>query len=111
MLAEHRDGLTFALDHFGQLAVFGAGGMLVCMFLAFRDRLAAWLPDGSRCGSEALGLGPETPGARVTLAQVLQGAGGTLTFTCEAPPPSDRVKEIARDHARKIKAIKVYREE
>ena len=26
-------------------------------------------------------------------------------------PPSDRVKEIARDPARKIEAIKVYREE
>jgi Ribosomal protein L7/L12 C-terminal domain len=28
-----------------------------------------------------------------------------------SPPPSDRVREIARDPSRKIEAIKVYREE
>jgi WD40 repeat protein len=81
-VATERDGLGFAIDRYGQIAVFSEmGNTLLCMFMAFRDRLAAWLPDGSRCGSEALGLGPETPGARATLAQVLQGAGGTLKFT------------------------------
>lgn len=82
LVTGERDGLGFALDRYGQISVFSdMGNTLLCMFMAFRDRLAAWLPDGSRCGSEALGLGPETPGARATLAQVLQGTGGTLTFT------------------------------
>jgi hypothetical protein len=81
LVVGHREALSFALDRFGQLAVFGLSGTLLCMFMAFRDRLAAWLPDGSRCGSESLSLGPETSGARATLAQVLRGAGGTLTFT------------------------------
>jgi hypothetical protein len=58
-------------DRYGQIAVFDRAGMLVCMFMAFRDRHAAWLPDGSRCGSAALGLGPETPGAREKLARAL----------------------------------------
>ena len=70
-----RDGKMFVLDRFGQVAVFDKNEVLLCMFMAFRDRLAAWLPDGSRCGSEALGLGPETPGAREKLAQVLRSAG------------------------------------
>jgi hypothetical protein len=75
-----RDGATFALDRFGQVAVFDAwSGVVLCMFMAFRDRLAAWLPDGSRCGSEALGLGPETPGARQKLARVLMSAGKQVT--------------------------------
>jgi hypothetical protein len=67
-----RDGLEFALDRYGQVPVFDSSGKLLCMFMAFRSRLAAWLPDGSRCGSEALGQGPETPGARARLAQILR---------------------------------------
>ncbi len=68
------DHLRFMLDRFGQVAVFDRrSDALVAMFMAFRDRLAAWLPDGSRCGSEALGLGPETPGARGRLANALGG--------------------------------------
>jgi hypothetical protein len=66
-----RDGRCFALDRLGQVSVFDMSGTLLCMFMAFRTRIAAWLPDGSRCGSEALGQGPETPGAREKLAMVL----------------------------------------
>jgi hypothetical protein len=72
-VADH-DHLRFMLDFYGQVAVFDRRtGSLLCMLMAFRDRLAAWLPDGARCGSEALGLGPETPGARVRLAKALAG--------------------------------------
>jgi hypothetical protein len=63
--------LEFTLDCYGQVAVFDLNGTLLCMFMAFRDRLAAWLPDGSRYGPAALGLGPETPDARARLAQTL----------------------------------------
>jgi hypothetical protein len=73
-----RDGAMFALDRFGQIAVFDKRLNLLCMFMAFRDRLAAWLPDGSRCGAEALG-GPETSGTRAKLAQVLKNAGKSKT--------------------------------
>jgi hypothetical protein len=69
----YRGKLGFALDHFGELAVIDPVGKPLCMFMAFRNRLAAWLPDGSRCGSAALSLGPETPGARARLARVLCG--------------------------------------
>ncbi len=69
MVGERR----FVLDQYGQVAVFDHDGRLQCMFMAFRDRLAAWLPDGGRCGSPALGLGPETPGARAALARALSG--------------------------------------
>lgn len=65
--------LGIALDRFGQVVVFRGDFETVCMFMAFRDRLAAWLPDGSRCGSAALGLGPETPGARARLGKLLKG--------------------------------------
>jgi hypothetical protein len=69
------DHLRFMLDRFGQVAVFDRHNQsLVCVFMAFRDRLAAWLPDGSRCGSAALGLGPETPGARTRLGELLSAS-------------------------------------
>jgi hypothetical protein len=75
LAAAHRDGLWFVLDRYGQVAVLGPDGGLRCMLMALRDHLAAWLPDGSRCGSSVLGLGPETPGARQKLSQALAGRG------------------------------------
>jgi hypothetical protein len=44
--------------------------------------------------------------ASAFLGRAMRGADGS-----KASPPSDRVKEIARDPARKIEAIKIYREE
>jgi hypothetical protein len=42
--------LTAASDRYGQVALFDARGNLVCMFFAFRNRLAGWMPDGTRFG-------------------------------------------------------------
>jgi hypothetical protein len=71
-----QDGLWIALDCFGQVTVFNRAGVLLCMFIAHRDRLAAWLPDGSRCGSPMLSGGTETAGVRRRLAHVLNAAKG-----------------------------------
>jgi hypothetical protein len=66
-----RAGICFALDHFGQVAVFDSDRELLCMFMVHKDRIAAWMPDGTRVGSSTLGLGPETPAGKGRLAQVL----------------------------------------
>jgi hypothetical protein len=71
--AAERNGLHFALDRQGQVAVFGEGRLL-CMFMASRERLAAWMPDGTWCGSPRLRAGAETPGAMAKLAKRLQEA-------------------------------------
>ena len=41
--------------------------------IAYRDRFAAWLPDGTRFGS--LSLGPTTPGAAEKIGQTLSSFG------------------------------------
>ena len=55
--------LSFVLDRFGQLAILDGNEELLAMFVAFRDRWAAWMPDGTRLGNLSLSLGPATPGA------------------------------------------------
>ena len=89
-----RDGLRFALDRYGQIAVFDQTGALLCMFMAFRDRLAAWLPDGSYCGSAVLGLVAETPGgageAGAGTTRRRQGADCHTTMNGRAGSVSDR---------------------
>jgi hypothetical protein len=67
--------LSFVLDRFGQVAVLDQGRKLVAMFIAFRDRAAAWLPDGTRQGSPALSLGPATPDAARKIGEALLNAG------------------------------------
>ncbi len=42
--------LPAASDCFGQLAVFDRSHHLICMFFAFRTRLAGWMPDGTCFG-------------------------------------------------------------
>jgi hypothetical protein len=62
--------LFAVVDVFGQVALFGHDGTLVCMVFSFRNRLAACTPDGTRYGPKAL-LGKEpTPraGERIGLA-------------------------------------------
>jgi hypothetical protein len=39
--------LLAASDRYGQLAVFDRRQNLICMFFAFRTRLAGWMPDGT----------------------------------------------------------------
>jgi hypothetical protein len=57
------DGLVAALDRFGQLSILDRNRNLVCMFLARRNQIGVWMPDGTRAGSAALTGGPPTPGA------------------------------------------------
>jgi hypothetical protein len=69
-----RNGLTFLADRFGQVAVLGRGGNLIAMFMAFRERFAGWLPDGTQVGSTALLGGPATSGAGEKIARALKDA-------------------------------------
>lgn len=40
--------LLAASDRYGQVAIFDRQQRLICMFFAFRSRLAGWMPDGTR---------------------------------------------------------------
>ncbi len=94
-------GLGFFLDCYGQVAVRETTGRMLGMFMAFRDRIAAWLPDGSRCGTAALGLGPETPGARAKLAAALrrdQARPRRLRVLEHADPPFILVCLASKDY-------------
>jgi hypothetical protein len=73
----HR-GLVAVLDAFGQVAVFGVGG-LVAMFFAFRHQFAAWMPDGTRFGSPELFAGPPTPDAAERIGRALCDAAATTS--------------------------------
>jgi hypothetical protein len=57
----------FVLDRYGQVAVLDDQEKLLAMFVAFRDRCAAWLPDGTHFGS----LGAETPSAAEKIGRAL----------------------------------------
>jgi hypothetical protein len=74
--------LIAAVDRFSQVALFEPDGTLVCMFFAFRQQIAAWMPDGTCCGPAALLGRPATPGAEETIGRALlaaweRGAGRT----------------------------------
>lgn len=69
-----RGEVTVLIDCFGHTAILNAADELVCLFFVFRERLAAWMPDGTRFGPEALTGGPETPGARERIGQALYRA-------------------------------------
>jgi hypothetical protein len=73
--------LTVTVDVFGQIAVWSPARELLCMFFVFRDKLAVWMPDGTRYGPASLTGGPATPGALEKIAGVLRqvthpGGGG-----------------------------------
>jgi hypothetical protein len=74
MRADH--GLTVVADVFGQVAVFDRDRDLICMFLAFRDQLAGWMPDGTRLGSVSLLGGRPSPDAPERIAAALRAAQG-----------------------------------
>src|SRR5207248_5676543 len=65
-----RKALTIAVDTFGQIAVFDARGMLLCMFFVFRHQVATWMPDGTRYGPAELTGGPATAGAKEKIGRV-----------------------------------------
>jgi hypothetical protein len=49
--------LSAAIDRYGQVVVLDASQRVVCMFMAQRDHIAGWLPDGTRFGGPALSVG------------------------------------------------------
>lgn len=69
--------LKVAVDSSGHCAVFDRNDSLVCLFFAFRDKFAAWMPDGTRYGSPDLLYGPPTPSADRRIAAALLRAEGT----------------------------------
>jgi MoxR-vWA-beta-propeller ternary system domain bpX1 len=71
--------LAAAVDLFGQVALLGYDGRLVCMFFSFRHELAVWTPDGACLGPERLLSVPPTPAAAGKIATALRAA-------CELAP-------------------------
>jgi MoxR-vWA-beta-propeller ternary system domain bpX1 len=66
--------VTAVADRFGQIAIFDCDGQLLCMFFVFRDRIAAWMPNGTRHGPPSLIAGPPTPDALTRIGQALRQA-------------------------------------
>jgi hypothetical protein len=67
--------LIAVADRFGQVALLGPGGELVCMFFAFRLGVAAWMPDGTCLGPRALLGRSPTPGADAKIGAALRDGG------------------------------------
>lgn len=61
--------LAAAVTNLGEVFVF-ADDTLIAAFFVFRQQIAAWMPDGTRTGTEALG-GPVTPYADRLIGQAL----------------------------------------
>jgi hypothetical protein len=66
--------VSVVADYFGQVAILDGWKTVVCMFFAFRNRLAGWMPDGTRFGPASLTGGPETPGAMEKFGRALRRA-------------------------------------
>lgn len=86
--------LWFVLDRFGQVAVLDESEQVLAMFIAFRDRHAAWMPDGTRFGSLTLGLGAATPGAAEKIGQALLRAQEGWKLS-EGVLPAQSINETA----------------
>jgi hypothetical protein len=63
--------LTGAVDRFGEAALFRPDGGLVCMFFAFRQQIAAWMPDGTCWGPVTLLGRPASPEAAEKIGRAL----------------------------------------
>jgi hypothetical protein len=63
--------LIAVVDRFSQVALFTPGGTLVCMLFAFRQQIAAWMPDGTGLGPATLLGRPATPGAAEKIGHAL----------------------------------------
>jgi hypothetical protein len=63
--------LVAAVDRFSEVALFTPDGTLVCMFFAFRQQVAAWMPDGTCLGPATLLGRPATPGAAEKIGRAL----------------------------------------
>jgi hypothetical protein len=67
-------GLIAVADRFGQVVVLDANEKVVCLFFAFRNRLAGWLPDGTCLGPANFTGRPETAGATDRFSRALRQA-------------------------------------
>jgi hypothetical protein len=56
---------------YGEVFLFERSGELVCGFFAFRQQVAAWMPDGTCLGPETLLGRPETPDAARRIGRAL----------------------------------------
>jgi hypothetical protein len=66
--------VTVVVDLYGQIIVWSRAMELLCMFFVFRDKFAAWMPDGTRYGPPSLTGGPETVGALEKIGRALRAA-------------------------------------
>ncbi len=66
--------LIAAVDCFGEVALFTGKGELVCMFFAFRQQIAVWMPDGTSYGPMSLLGRPATPHALEKIGVALRKA-------------------------------------
>jgi hypothetical protein len=66
--------LTAIVDRCGQVAIFDREKNLITMFFIHRDRIAAWMPDGTRLGPPSLTGGPVTPDAAMKIGRALREA-------------------------------------
>jgi hypothetical protein len=69
-----RRRLWAASDRFGQVALFDGAGALVCMFFAFRNDVAGWMPDGTRFGPASLTGHAASPDALQKFARAIRAA-------------------------------------
>jgi hypothetical protein len=81
-LAAWRNLIAVVTLH-GEVFLFEYTGELVCAFFAFRHQLAAWMPDGTCWGAEALLGRPQTPDAADRIGgavlEAWQRGEGTVT--------------------------------
>jgi hypothetical protein len=62
-----------SVDELSQVAILDRNGP-VCLLYIFRERWAAWLPDGTRLGPSTITGGPETPNAAERIGRALLAA-------------------------------------
>jgi hypothetical protein len=68
------DRVFAVVDKYGQVAILDVDQRLVCMFFAFRERIAAWMPDGTCHGPVALTGAAPTADALARIGQALRQA-------------------------------------
>ena len=71
-----RGPITAVGDRYGHVAIFDRAENLICVFFAFRKRLAGWMPDGTYLGAADLIGHPATADAPWRMARALQAACG-----------------------------------
>jgi hypothetical protein len=74
------DKLLVASDAFGHLAVFDRMLVFLGMFMAFRNRLAGWMPDGTCFGPEVMTGKPGHKSALERFGQMLASGREPTAF-------------------------------